>query len=414
MTDKEAEVPTPERREELRTMPYEQYLQTPEWQERREQALARAEQRCQVCNTSEGLDAHHRTYERRGNEHSADITVLCRSCHALFHAMQRLKDQPQSFARAGDLVNERLNESEANQPPPGKAFLPGVPTGYEELDRCLGGMQPGDLLVFAGRPQMRADLFALNIALNAAKQNFSTAFFSLTQTKEQITQQLLSIVSGLYSQYIQYNIVREEDVLRVVEAADLLDEIPLWVCNDVGVSLLDIRTRLFRFLEEQQEMGVDLVIIEGAAFLDAEQSSNRGSSYQQFASTLRSLKLLAREFSVPLLVTYSLSKLGDTSKQAKAQLADIQPAGLVEQFADVISLLDVVWPKREWYGRDAFAFTFDQEEPIKYMVGIDIAFNRHGPSGELHVYYNEGCGLFRDLEVASDEEEKEDGKRTTE
>jgi replicative DNA helicase len=397
MTENEAQPLSPDRLEALRTMPYELYLQTPEWQERRERALERAEGKCQICNTSEGLDAHHRTYERRGNERPADITVLCRSCHALFHAMQRLKDQPQSFSSVGDLVNELLNESEANQPPPGKAFLPGVPTGYEDLNRCLGGMQSGSLLVLAGRPQMRADLFALNIALNAAKQHFSTIFFSLTQTEEQITQQLLSIATGLYRQYIQYRTLQEEDVEKVVLAADLLNEIPLWVCDDVGISPLDIRARLFHFLEEKREKGVDLVVIEGTALLEAESSSNRGSTYQQFASTLRSLKLLAREFSIPLLVTYSLSKLNDTGKRAKAQLTDIQPAGLVEQFADVIGLLNVTWPNHEWYGNNAI--NVDLSEPIKNIVDIDIAFNRHGPLGTISVYYNEGCGLFRDLEV---------------
>jgi chromosomal replication initiation ATPase DnaA len=70
---------------ELRTMPYDQYLLTPEWQERRKQALLRAQYRCQVCNSTERLHVHHRTYERRGAEEAGDLTVLCRDCHELYH-----------------------------------------------------------------------------------------------------------------------------------------------------------------------------------------------------------------------------------------------------------------------------------------------------------------------------------------
>ncbi len=74
-----------DRLEELRTMPYREYLRTPEWQSRRRIALVAASHRCQVCNASDNLDVHHRTYERRGAEHESDLTVLCRSCHAVFH-----------------------------------------------------------------------------------------------------------------------------------------------------------------------------------------------------------------------------------------------------------------------------------------------------------------------------------------
>lgn len=69
----------------LARMTYREYLQTPEWQERRGEALMRAQGRCQVCNKPYNLDVHHRTYERRGAEAPDDLTVLCRTCHATFH-----------------------------------------------------------------------------------------------------------------------------------------------------------------------------------------------------------------------------------------------------------------------------------------------------------------------------------------
>ena len=77
---------TPERLKELRSMPYAEYLKTPEWREKRAAKIALVGGRCQVCNAdTQPLEAHHRTYERRGYELPSDITVLCADCHSLYH-----------------------------------------------------------------------------------------------------------------------------------------------------------------------------------------------------------------------------------------------------------------------------------------------------------------------------------------
>ena len=86
-----------DRASELATMPYAEYLQTPEWRARAEAAKERAGWRCQVCNGPHRLDAHHRTYERRGHEDDADLIVLCggdMGCHALFHGRGRIGARP--------------------------------------------------------------------------------------------------------------------------------------------------------------------------------------------------------------------------------------------------------------------------------------------------------------------------------
>jgi len=76
---------TPERQSELKTMPYQQYLLTTEWSERRAEAIRKAGGRCQLCNSRSSLEVHHRTYQRRGAERSGDLTVLCSSCHRRHH-----------------------------------------------------------------------------------------------------------------------------------------------------------------------------------------------------------------------------------------------------------------------------------------------------------------------------------------
>lgn len=79
------------RLQELKTMPYQEYLQTPEWQARRKQHLKSVGHRCQICNAGDvPLDIHHRTYERRGQEHYKDLIALCRDCHSTFHQSRKL------------------------------------------------------------------------------------------------------------------------------------------------------------------------------------------------------------------------------------------------------------------------------------------------------------------------------------
>lgn len=80
-----------ERLEELRRMPYQDYLRTPEWLETREWKLKRAGFRCQACNVNGHLQVHHRTYENRGNERDSDLIVLCSDCHSIFHQQGKLR-----------------------------------------------------------------------------------------------------------------------------------------------------------------------------------------------------------------------------------------------------------------------------------------------------------------------------------
>ena len=85
--------PTTDRITDLRTMPYKEYLQTPEWKERRQAAIERAGGRCQLCNSQGPFQVHHRTYDNRGCELPGDLTVLCKECHVKYHDKQELTNE---------------------------------------------------------------------------------------------------------------------------------------------------------------------------------------------------------------------------------------------------------------------------------------------------------------------------------
>lgn len=99
-----------ERAAELRAMPYGDYLRTPEWRERRQNAIDLAGGRCRLCNTDERLHVHHRTYERRGCEHPDDLTVLCEDCHALFHEHRELVSRREWNVSYGAFVHASIQQ----------------------------------------------------------------------------------------------------------------------------------------------------------------------------------------------------------------------------------------------------------------------------------------------------------------
>jgi replicative DNA helicase len=402
-------MPEQSRAEELRTMSYERYLQTPEWQERRQEALERAENRCQVCYGSDSLDVHHRTYERRGSERPGDLTVLCRSCHYLFHGMQNVKRLATPFTPIEDALGAAEIDLEQRYAKRGAGF--GIPLGFRDLELLLHGLEPGDLFVLAGRPQARADLLSFNIALHAAKHQHVTFLFSFSHTQEQLTRQLVAIKSLVSSDLMRRGWIDEDDWERTISQADAMAEYPLFLCTDIGLTPHDIRAHLLEYLLRAKESGeretIDFIVIDGMSLLEYGGAAPRESTYQQMLQTVRSLKLLAREFQAPLLLTCSLSPQvesrdrfvapgGDQPHFFSPQISDLQPSGIFEQFADIIGFIS---PDNRYVSSGIGG----------YLAEIAIAQNRHGAIGRGSVYYSARWGIFRDLEEASEEELKKSG-----
>jgi len=121
----------------LRTMPYDEYLQTPEWQEKRKEALRRADYRCQLCNSDESLDVHHRTYERRGYELASDLIALCRDCHKTFHAIEDDYTAYDYFRRGMEQVKNQAFDDAIADFSESIKMDPDWPVSYNNRGACL-------------------------------------------------------------------------------------------------------------------------------------------------------------------------------------------------------------------------------------------------------------------------------------
>ncbi|HIQ06547.1 MAG TPA: replicative DNA helicase, partial [Anaerolineae bacterium] len=180
----------------------------------------------------------------------------------------------------------------------------GVPTGFTLLDKLLGGLQKSDMLILAARPGVGKTSLALNIAANAAKRyRQHIAFFSLEMSTEQLVQRLLASETGIDQQRLRLGEVEDDEWPILMEAANILSEVPLFIDDTPALSAMELRTKARRL---HAEHGVDLIIVDYLQLMRADaRVENR---VQEISYISRSLKSLARELKVPLLALSQLSR----------------------------------------------------------------------------------------------------------
>lgn len=361
------------RLQELRTMPYQAYLQTPEWQAKRDQALDKAGHRCQLCNSNDSLNVHHRTYERRGNEELSDLTVLCRACHSLFHDRVPTEEQEYTFHPLSDIVQEFRERLDTH-------VSEGMSTGYKIIDYALGGFQKSDLILLGGRTGLGKTSFALNIALNTALAGNSVAIFSLEMTKQQLFNRLLAIHSSIDGQSIHLGYLCDDDQNTVLNSTNALADLPIWISDEIA-TVDSMRHQLRKLIASSKK--VDLVIIDYIRLIEPDKHTKRLNAEQQIRAISRALKLLAKEFNIPVLVLCQLSREVEKRIDKQPQLSDLRDSGTLEEDADVVMLMCT----------DNDASYTDNT----IMIDIIVAKNRKGPVGTTTLCFENSTTSFRDI-----------------
>jgi len=270
--------------------------------------------------------------------------------------------------------------------------LLGVPTGFLDLDKLLGGLQRSDLIIIAGRPGMGKSSLGLNIALHAAKKyDLRVGLFSLEMSTEQVVQRLLAAETGIDSQRLRLGTFGEGDWPKLVEAAGVLADAPLFIDDTPAISALEMRTKARRLHAEQ---GLDLLIVD---YLQLMRSDVRFENrVQEISYISRSLKSLARELEVPLVAISQLSRAVESRHDKRPLLSDLRESGALEQDADVVMFIyrdDAYYTEDEWYERYR-----GQDKPYpKNVAEIIVAKHRHGPTATISLYFHKELTKFADL-----------------
>ena len=258
--------------------------------------------------------------------------------------------------------------------------LIGIPTSFPLLDKLLGGLQPSDLIIVAGRPSMGKTSLVLSIAQNAARKfNQRVALFSLEMSCEQVVQRLVSAETGIDSQRLRLGDLKDDEWPLFVEATGILSEVPIFIDDTPSISALQMRTKSRRL---HAEHGLDLVIVDYLQLMRGDiRSENR---VQEISAISRSLKGLARELNVPVIAVSQLSRAVESRKDHQPMLSDLRESGSIEQDADVVMFI---------YREEIY----DPDTERKNIADVIVAKHRNGPTGKIPLYFQKELAQFHEL-----------------
>ena len=241
-----------------------------------------------------------------------------------------------SFAPIGEVVLSNLDKLNALQQHDGA--ITGVPTGFKDVDHVFNGLQKSDLILVAARPAMGKTAFTLNIAQNVTMLYDKTvAFFSLEMGKEQLVGRILSSVAGVSSEKLRRANMDPADWEKVIAAADRMSKSKLFIDDTPGLTVQDMRSKLRRL---KVEHGLDLVIVDYIQLMQGRNGGKGSENRQQEVSEIsRNLKLIAREFNVPLIALSQLSRSVESRPDKRPVLSDLRESGSLEQDADIVIFL---------------------------------------------------------------------------
>lgn len=258
--------------------------------------------------------------------------------------------------------------------------ITGVATHFKGLDRLTSGFQPGDLIILAARPSMGKTSFALNVAINAARQGISVGVFSLEMAAEQLTLRLLSTESGIDHQKIRNATISSEEWIGLTHVAAELGDMKMFIDDTAGINIMELRAKA-RQLKSKNDVG--LIVVDYLQLLHA--GRRHENRHQEVSEISRFLKALAKELSIPIIALSQLSRAVDGRMDKRPMLSDLRESGAIEQDADVIMFLyrDIV---------------YNQETEHPDLAELIIGKQRNGPTGTVSLRFLRELTKFEDYE----------------
>jgi replicative DNA helicase len=244
--------------------------------------------------------------------------------------------------------------------------LTGLPTGFGKLDEYTAGLQPGDLIIVAGRPSMGKTTLAINIGENAALGfRKSVGIFSMEMSTEQLALRMISSLGRIDQSHLRNGRFADDDWPRITGAIQQMADAPVFIDDTPALTPTDLRARARRL---QRERGLDLVVVDYLQLMRV--SGNTENRATEISEISRSLKALARELRIPIIALSQLNRSVEQRQDKKPVMSDLRESGAIEQDADLILFIY----RDEVYNHDS---------PRKGIADITIAKQRNGPTGEF-------------------------------
>lgn len=213
-----------------------------------------------------------------------------------------------------------------------KGKLTGVPTGYTALDSMTSGLQKSDLIIIAARPSQGKTALGLNIAAHAAiREGKTVAIFSLEMSKEQLVMRLFASEARVNMQNVNHGTPSSQELLKLAEANLTLANANMYIDDRSNISVAEIRSKCRRL---KARNGLDMIVIDYLQLMKTPNGSD--NRVQEVSELTRSLKILARELNVPIVL---LSQLSRKAAERKPAMSDLRESGAIEQDADIIIMI---------------------------------------------------------------------------
>lgn len=256
--------------------------------------------------------------------------------------------------------------------------LPGLKSGFDNLDLLTQGFQKSDLIIVAGRPSMGKTALCLNIAIAVCKNHkLPVIFFSLEMSKEQLMYRLLSNETEISNTALRSGNINKADWNKLSSVIKNLSTLPIFIDDTPNISIQNIRLKIKKILFEQTKIG--LIVIDYLQLMQLSTSKNE-NRVQELSQITRALKTIAREFNIPIIALSQLSRNVENRTDKRPMLSDLRESGSIEQDADLVLML-----YRESY--------YKKQQSNLNELNIDsaeliIAKHRNGPTGTVYLKFD--------------------------
>ena len=312
-----------------------------------------------------------------GYDNATELEIVLDSAEQKIFRLTQERPQEGLIPIAETLVNTFNTIEELHQ----ETALPGIPTGYYDLDAMTSGFSRSDLIIIAGRPSMGKTAFALCVASNVARDSqLPIAVFSLEMSREQLTQRLLSSEARIPSNRLRSGRIAQNEFGQLIGGVESLSELPIYIDDTANLTVMQMRSQVRR-LQAQTKDPLGLVLIDYLQLMEGGDNDNR---VQQLSKMTRSLKGLARELNVPIVALSQLSRGVEQRTNKRPMLSDLRESGSIEQDADLVMMIY----RDEYYNPDT---------PDRGITEVSIVKHRNGPVGTVKLLFNAELTKFESL-----------------
>ncbi len=328
--------------------------------------------------TLRGLTAVGEQIQRLGWERPGETPELVdRAEQMVFDlAQHRIRG---SFEHVEALVRESFEQITRMYESGGE--MTGIPTGFRDVDHMTSGLQPGNLVVVAGRPSMGKSAFALGIASNLAlRYGIPVGVFTLEMSKLEVAQRLMCAEARVELQRLRTGRLTNEDWPRLVKACDMLTKAPIYVDDTRLTTMLEIRAKARRLKAREPKLGA--IVVDYLQLMSSGQDAD--NRVQEVSQISRSLKVVAGDLEIPVIALSQLSRAVESRTDKRPLLSDLRESGSIEQDADLVIFLY----------RDEY---YNESSEDQGLAEVILAKHRNGPVGTEKLAFLKRFAKFADL-----------------